>query len=279
MTIIAIWYEPSDDALWSIADTRISTPGATGNHIIRSDSGAKLFMLPIACRVVCSEADFRPLPYFVTTFGFAFAGDVLPASMTFGTASTMLQSLVSVTKSSPPTLYDIAKLVSRVGERFSRECLGSSNGTYGKFEAAVFGYCAHLRKYAVYHLTPTLDQSTFSISVTESLPEDNLGITILGNGKEELNTEIDYIQREGDPYQRSGRIPKLAVEAMVKKSNGPIGGSLAIGIASRFNYDLYWWAQPLEYGKPQAIRSFNGIDLDEEIGVVGDYLIGMNGMV
>src|SRR6266566_7309183 len=39
MTVVAIWLEPTEQVLWSIADTRISAPGPTGGRKIMTDSG------------------------------------------------------------------------------------------------------------------------------------------------------------------------------------------------------------------------------------------------
>src|SRR5262249_23646793 len=89
MTVIAIWYEQSDDAIWSVADTRISRPGCSGGHVVQTDSGAKLFSLPISCRELAANPFLRRMPYYNTTFGFAFAGDVLPAAMTIATATAL----------------------------------------------------------------------------------------------------------------------------------------------------------------------------------------------
>jgi hypothetical protein len=83
-------------------------------------------------------------PHFWTTVGYAFAGDVVPATMTFATASTFLQNLTTLGSTDPPMLQEIAALVRGLAEQFSRESLASSNGKYGRFEAAVFGWCPHL---------------------------------------------------------------------------------------------------------------------------------------
>jgi hypothetical protein len=46
MTVVAIWFEPTEQVLWSVADTRISQPGPTGRGTtIMTDSGAKLFAI------------------------------------------------------------------------------------------------------------------------------------------------------------------------------------------------------------------------------------------
>jgi hypothetical protein len=278
MTVVAVWFEPTDDAVWSVADTRISTVGETGGTIIRTDSGAKLFSLPVACRKMGTAEAIHRNPHFVTSFGFSFAGDTLPATMTFATASTFLQNLMTSGSANPPALKDIAKLVRNLAERFSKESLAGSNGEYGQFESAIFGWCPHLSRFAIYHLFPKLNSSSFSVEIKEQLPINESQILILGSGGERLTAQIELIRTNGDKFLRKGLVPKLAVEAIIEEDRGDVGGSLSLGIATRWRYDLYSWVRPVERGKPQAIFSFNGINLATEIESVGHYIIGLNGI-
>lgn len=277
MTVVAIWSETADSALWSVADTRISAPGETGGTTIRTDSGAKLFALPISCSHLSSDPSVRRMPYYTTSVGFAFAGDVLPATMTYATASTFLQNLLTAGPKDPPMLRDIGNLVGQLAERFSKESLSSSNGRYGKFECAVFGFCHHLQRFVTYHI-PHLEQPTFAIEIKEAFPTADSDILVLGSGRTRLNEKITFIRNNGDRFLRTGRIPKLALEAIVDEDQGDVGGSLSIGIATTWRYDLYSWLRPVEYGKPAAFLSFNGIDLSE-IGHLGQFMIAPTGMV
>jgi hypothetical protein len=280
MTIVAIWLEPSDDALWAVADTRISAPGEAGGAIIRTDSGAKLFALPISCFRIGSEPSYRRHRHYSTSVGFAFAGDVLPATMTYATASTFLQNLGTVETADPPLLSDVAKLVRTVAIGFSKESLASSNGKYGEFEASLFGWEAHLNRFVVYHLTPKISSESFSIDIHEHFPNDNRTVLMMGSGRSRLSSKIDTIRQNGkDEFGRSGRIPKLAVEGIVREDVGDVGGSLSISIATQWGYELYSWVRPIEIGKPDATIAFNGIDLHGEPRQVGHYLVVMPGMV
>ena len=225
-----------------------------------------------------STASFNPSPHFATSLGYSFAGDVLPATMTFATASTFLQNLVTTGSANPPMLKDVAELVRRLSERFSKESLAGSNGKYGLFESAVFGWCPHRDRFAIYHLSPKLTSSSFLVEITEILPADEFSVTILGSGKKRLLEKIENIRTHGDKFLRTARIPKSAAEAIIEEDQGDVGGSLSIGIANRWRYDLYSWVHPVEPGRPQAVMSFNGIDLQNEINHVGHYLIGLNGI-
>lgn len=101
MTVVAIWFEPADDALWAVADTRISSKGSQG-VTISTDSATKIFAIPIRCHQPATASNLRRLPFYTTSVGFAFAGDVVPATMTVATAGTFLQNLVTVGGSKSP---------------------------------------------------------------------------------------------------------------------------------------------------------------------------------
>jgi hypothetical protein len=280
MTIVAIWFEPGDNALWSVADTRISAPGEAGGAIIRTDSGAKLFALPISCFRIGSDPFYRRRPHYNTSVGFAFAGDVLPATMTYATASTFLQNLGTVESADPPLLSEVAELIRTVAMGFSKESLASSNGKYGAFEASLFGWEPHLNRFAAYHLTPKISSGSFSIDIHEHFPSDNRAVLTMGSGRSRLSSKINTIHQNGkDEFGRSGRVPKLAIEGIVREDVGDVGGSLSIGIATQWGYELHSWVRPIQTGKPDAIMAFNGIDLHGDLPQVGHYLVVMPGLV
>src|ERR1700688_199321 len=129
MTVVAIWLEPQEQTLWVVADTRISNPGQSGGAVVATDSGAKLFALPIHCYAAVAGS-FAKKTLYQSSVGYAFAGDVLPATMTFATVSTFFQNLVTVGSYDPPRLRDIAEMVGHLAEGFSKEALFSSNLKY-----------------------------------------------------------------------------------------------------------------------------------------------------
>jgi hypothetical protein len=116
-----------------------------------------------------------------------------------------------------------------------------------------------------------------------SMVEARLGtddVLMLGSGRDRAIDKLAHLRRDSDPHGRTARLPKLAIDALVKEdTKGDVGGSLSIGIASRQGFGLYGFVQPIEVGKPPAWRAFNGIDLDSEIGVVGPCVIGMSAMI
>ncbi len=180
------------------------------------------------------DTSFRKKTLYYSSVGYAFAGDVFPAAMTAATASTFLQNLTTVGSDDPPRLSEIAAMIGRLAQRFSRESLGSSNGKYGKFTAAVFGWCPVLNRFAIYQLTPRWSSSTFEMQSAEFLPEDNLSVVSFGTGAARLIEKMDKIRQHGDKFHRTAHIPKLAAEALVEQDVGdPIHPNPKIPKSSR----------------------------------------------
>ena len=101
MTVVAIWRE--GQVLWAAADTRISSVGAQG-VIIRTDSAAKLLPLRVKCRQVPIMSGVLAQAHFDRTFGFAYAGDTLPALQVYAAAVAFLDNLQANGYTDPPSL-------------------------------------------------------------------------------------------------------------------------------------------------------------------------------
>jgi hypothetical protein len=281
MTIVAIWYEPADKALWSVSDTRISAPGKDGGTIVRTDSGAKLLALPVVCRKISSDPNYiQSIPHYSTALGFAFSGDLLPATLTYATASTLLQNLMTLDSKNPPHLNAVAQLVRGLCERFTNDSLSTSNGAYGRFTSAVFGWCPHEQQFQIFLLEPAPCGSLISITVTKRCPINETEIVAFGSGMASFTEEVSRLRERIDSRGYSVRIPKLAIEAMISTgTQSDIGGSISIGIASKFRFEPFSRVHTKEPGNRRATISFNGIDLRPESIHVDQYIVGMMGMV
>ncbi|WP_366915286.1 DUF6538 domain-containing protein [uncultured Reyranella sp.] len=157
MTVVAIWRE--GQVLWAAADTRISTAGKQG-VIIRTDSAAKLLPLRVKCRQVPAMSGVLAHAHFDRTFGFAYAGDTLPALQVYAASVAFLDSLQANGYTDPPSLSQVAGLVRGLGERFGREVAESRHTTALDLTLAVFGYCPVQLKYAVYLIKPVPGEPT-----------------------------------------------------------------------------------------------------------------------
>ena len=152
MTVVAIW-RGDGGYLWAAADTKITVEGSGSGRIIRTDAASKLLALPVVCMPVRQMPNTEYMPHWQGLFGFAFAGDALPAMMTYSSAVAILADLQS-NNTDPPALRDVAEAVRKLGTRFGRDAAQGYNRTSLPFEAAVFGWCPTLRDYAVYALRP-----------------------------------------------------------------------------------------------------------------------------
>src|SRR5262249_10367261 len=134
----------------------------------------------------------------------------------------------------------VAGMISGLAERFSRDALGASSGKYGKFTFAIFGWCPVLSRFAIYRSTPHYESSRFYLESSETLPRDTSTVVSFGSGEARLKEHIANIREHGDRFQRTGRIPKLAIEALLGQDQvGDVGGSPSIGIATKVDFRLY----------------------------------------
>jgi hypothetical protein len=267
MTAIVIWYEPSDRCLWAMGDTRLTQKANANGAVILTDCGAKLLSLPVRCSVLTGAERAQ---FFASTFGFAFAGSALVAAMTFATSSTVLGDLITIGDPQPPSLGEISETVRKIGERYWRD-ISSANNVKQAFEAAVFGHCPVSNRLEIHHVFPQ------HIGATAELTKAVYGIEKqLTLGSEERVAEsIAKIKREGDPFGRSGRTPKLALESLIRDGNADIGGSLSIGQVTITGFRLMYHCSPGPNGR--ALALINGIDILKDIGKIGSCLLGING--
>ena len=280
MTVVAIWYEPTENSLWAVTDSRISAPGQSGGVKVRTDSAAKLFSLPVVCFQFGDNPSVELPPFQATTYGFAFSGNPTLALMTFANSVALLQQLITVSGNGPPTLREVVCAVWSLAERFLTEARTNDSSYDSRFEWAVFGWCPRNCRYEIYHLDPLPAGQGPSFTLTETFPIDDTQIVAFGSGKQELLNEVERIRKCGDLHGRHGRYPKLAIESMLQSySNPTVGGSVSIGIANQYRFQLYYWVSPIEIGKAQAKRTFNGIDLDNFPESFSHHVIGTHGMV
>lgn len=279
MTIAVIWQEGGYQ--WCAADTRLVTGSANKPT---TEIAAKIFAIPVVVTAMDQE-NFRRTPHYWTKYGFAYAGSAFPASMTAVTASTLLQSLARQgDRSNPPTFEEIARFVHRLAERFMKERrqfseLIGQNADEGLFSAAFFGWCPHEMKYKVAYIDGRIDGG-FRVELTfpDAPQEEGDPWLIVGSARETFNNALEeYRQTE---LHITSRLPRRVIDKMVAEGkNETVGGSTSIGVAHKTGFDILWVVEPITQGQPPARRVFNGLDLDDEIGQVGQYLVGFAGIL
>jgi len=271
MTIAVIWQE--DGFLWCAADTRL-VEGKKDEPT--TDVATKIYTIPLVTAAL-NETIHRQ-PHYWTQFGFVYAGAALPASMTAITASTLLQSLARPgDKADPPKFEEIAEFVRRLSDRFMRD--RRQFGGDGLFSAAFFGWCTHEMKYKVAHIDGRIDGGAFRVELHFPEPPavDKQPWLVLGSASSAFTSAFESY-KDTEPYIRM-RVPRRVIEKMVAESTDQtVGGATSIGAANQFGFELYYALEPIVPGQPAARRVFNGLDLDTEVGHVGQYLVAAKGL-
>jgi len=273
MTIVAVWEE--DGHGWMAADTRFANDSGT----ITSDSGAKLYSLPIRCHRPGGDGSLR-VAHWWSSYGFAFAGAVLPASMTAVTASTLLQQLVGPANTQlPPRFEEIAEFVRSIASKFAREHYDAHQREGALFSAGMLGWCPYDEKFKVAHISPfDGGGGTFDMKVTfPAAPQSGEAWLLLGSEGAKLSFDLEYQQVA---HSRARR-PILAIENMIAKNGSLVGGALSLAVcqpSSPAGVTLLYRLLPQVPGAPAARRVFNGIDLDKELSQVGNYQVGVIGL-
>jgi hypothetical protein len=275
MTIAAIWLE--DGLLWCAADTRLVVGN---NDITTSDLAAKIYTIPLSITALdpnppIDAAGRGPRrPHYWTQYGFVYAGAALPASQTAINASTILQNLVRPGgRADPPKFEEIGSFMWRLARRFMQDRI--SFGADGLFQAAVFGWCHYESRYKIAFIDGRVDAGSFRVELTypsQPINEADPWL-VLGSGTKKFYEALETYRK--NEHTITGRIPRRVIDLMVSEGiDQTVGGATSIGAAHRNGFQLYWAAEPVVKGQPQARRVLNGLDLDTEVGTIGDYFVG-----
>lgn len=280
MTIVAVW--PDEGFIWCAADTRVSSPGASGGIIVQTDRASKILLLPIKISTIPSNSEFLSSIVYLSSWGIAFAGDVGPFNATYAAVSTFLQNLTVhpahtalCSREALLSIEDIAALIARIGSDYMRSYLAGSSGRYGLFEVALFGCCPAAKGYRVAHLAPELSPASVGMSIRVIDPASDPEPLIMGE-RAVFEEQMAHFRQHGDPYERSARVPRLVLEAIVKRSHGSVGGSLSFAVGDMAGVRLFGLAEPESIGQPRAVLSFNGIPLEGSDAMVGRCSIGLS---
>jgi hypothetical protein len=271
VTIAVVWQE--DGFQWCAADTRLV---AGDDDRPATEIAAKIYSIPV---VVSAMSNGLPSqPHFWTQYGFVYAGAALPAAMTAVTASTLLQKLTRPgDRANPPTFAQIAEFVCRLAKRFMTERRQFKSD--GIFSAAFFGWCPHEAIYKLAHINGRDDAGGFRVELTYPDPPqvDGDPWLVLGSGAKTFESTLaEYRSTE---KHITKRVPRRVIDKMVDESpDRTVGGATSIGMARQNGFELFYAVEPITSGQPEARRVFNGLDLDTEIGPIGQYLVAIMGL-
>jgi hypothetical protein len=281
MTIAVIWQE--DSFQWCAADTR-RVAGKDDRPL--TEIAAKIYAIPVVVGALGPE--LKPhQPYYWTQYGFVFAGAVSPASMTAVTASTFLQKLAPLgDRADPPTFEQIAEFVHRLAKRFmaDRRQFASMAGRCrlddeGIFSAALFGWCPRAMKYKIAHIDGRNDAGCFRVELSypPSPQTDGDPWLVLGTGHSTFMSALAAYRRTERHIIK--RVPRRVIDKMVAEGQEPtVGGATSIGLAHQHGFELFYAVEPVTPGQPAARRIFNGLDMDTEVGQVGQYVVATKGL-
>jgi len=218
----------------------------------------------------------RTEPHFVSSFGLAFAGDTLPALMTYATLTTCAANLTANGHTDPPSVRDIAELAQRIGTEIGREAAEGHNNTCClEFEAAVFGWCPQLRRFAVYKLKSGKELDTrLALQIEETLPKGPADLVTLGTGGPRVVKQVEISAATSQT-----RAPLWAMKSMVSADDrtSDVGGGLSIACCSAnpaFGVELYGWARPVP-GHLSPAFTYNGLDTERVFGSIGRHFVNI----
>lgn len=259
MTIVVIWEEA--EHIFAAADTRVTAPREAGGTRVLTDAGAKISSLQVVCHELSLAEPGRNIPYSRQSYGFAFAGSTLVATMTYATATTLLGQLCSPFRIAPPAMRYVVDLVTNLLNRYRREVMADC-------EVALFGHCPVLGENNVYYIRYDAAADTMVASSCERKPPYILGF---GSGLSRFQELIDVKVQQTGEGPLSLRIPKHVVVDMIKENVGPVGGGLAIALANAAGCQILYSVEPIVPGEARSERLLNGVVLDDALSFVGEH--------
>lgn len=152
-------------------------------------------------------------------------------------------------------------------------------GSEGLFSAAVFGWCPYHSDFRVAFIDGRNDADTFRVELSYPARPDNDGQPwlVIGGAASKFHSELaNYQSTAGLPTKR---LPRRVIDKMIAEElDGTVGGATSIGVAHQHGFDLFYAVEPIIAGQPAARRIFNGLDIDNDVGAIGNYFVGINGI-
>jgi hypothetical protein len=134
-------------------------------------------------------------------------------------------------------------------------------------------------KYKVAHIDGRDDAGSFRVELSfpPSPQTDGDPWLVLGSGAPLFASMLTaYRDARGDITKR---VPRRVVDRMVVEGRErTVGGATSIGAAHQHGFELFYALEPTTLGQSAARRIFNGLDLDTEVGPVGEYFVAANGL-
>lgn len=277
MTAISIWLNnenPKHHSLWIASDSRVSK--SQNSTLI--DDGAKIFALPVVCRVPRKNGFFSQIDYF-HSYGYCFAGSTLLGQNTFLALMPLLGNLAA-SQSYIPDMPSVANFILRyLGRAFDNYKIIACEKS--AVEVALFGWCHATQKYYIFHYYP--GENDDGVVVMKCTVHTNLQekcFVYLGDHKQDMTQKIKQgFDEKSIPGRLNSRIPRHIIEDHIRDSDyTTIGGDIQLGIADMSGFRPFSIGKPRVDGQPGAYLSYLGHELYDEIRNVGHAFISMPGM-
>lgn len=237
MTAIAIWRNtenPDQPTLWAVADSLVSR----GPAPLIGDA-AKLFMLPVTCRVPGPEGFFSEICS-NHSYGYAFAGSTLVGQNTYLALVPLLTNLIHREPYSPSLSEVGAYIANYLSATF--DDLRVTMGRDAMFEVAIFGWCPVQQTLGLFKIRPVIRQDGMYGIESNYVDFSNEQFVYLGDSSREVCPLIAAaIEAEGT----TTRAPKRIIAECIMSDDYPsIGGDIQVAVADRFGFKPYMLYRP-----------------------------------
>ena len=278
MTAIAIWLnneDPESPALWVASDSRVSRD--QNDTLI--DDAAKVFALPVVCRLPGENGFFSQIGFF-HTYGYCFAGSTLLGQNTFLALMPLLSNLAT-TRNHAPLMADVASFIfNYLGRAFDDyKAIACENSA---IEVALFGWCPSTQKQHIFHYFPDKDENgVYMLKCTDHTDLKEKSFVYLGDHRSDMTQKIqNAFDGDCEPGRPLSRTPRYVIEEHINNAEyKAIGGGLQLGIADRFGFRPFSICKPRVHGEPEAYLSYLGYELHQDIRSVGDAFVNLPGIV
>lgn len=202
---------------WIAADSRISSATNTGSRVVPTDAALKI--LPLNLRLFREYEDAPgSVPVYEGQLAFAYAGGILPATMTYAMAVSYLRGMTGPYDADLPTIGNIVGLINRMGATYAAD-------TRQPFEAFIVGRCPlhhDNRRDHSYRLRFDLSGAPRPPELLDLTPDGSFAL--LGSNQETISAMIIAGMADDIEYN-----PALAIKAVIEEEiAGDIGGYLHV---------------------------------------------------
>ena len=281
MTIVATWVLPEQNRIWAVADSRAST--GDGSKALL-DEAPKLFTLDV--RVVTADLERKPQAH--STYGIGYAGSGLIALSSINVLQFALRDLVCgpamsealPTGITPPSLNDVANAAGRTAQRVA----ASHRAVYGNNDTAtliLFGYCPINQAPEIYTVSVS-GEAPGPVVLHHTIPDpfdpDPQSLTVIGSHKDDFVARVR--EHEARYVATATMAPKHVLQELVSDNTFPdVGGTVVNAVADPGGAQVFASVLPIPGQAPNATIKIFGVDIYEDIGLVGQCIPVVMGMV